>query len=179
MTEIGEILNGLRVVVQALRVSSRAAEKEAGLSGAQLFVLQQLSKARSLSVNELAARTHTHQSSVSVVVTKLVRDKLVSRSRSSTDGRLLVLSLTKRGEERLQRAPATAQDALLAGLRRMGPDERVLLAGSLSKLIRLAGFQTEAPSLFFEGLPTKGGSAVKRPKRAVKAMLQPNRQKKQ
>lgn len=153
--EINEILNGLRVIVQALRVSSRGAEKQAGLSGAQLFVLEKLSDVESLSLNALAQRTHTHQSSVSVVVAKLVRRKLVRRSRSIVDGRQLVLSLTDAGRKRLEQSPATAQEALLIALRKMAANERLLLASSLTRLLHLAGISNDAPNLFFEGGVTK------------------------
>ncbi len=64
------MLDAIRRIVQALRESSRAAEKRVGLSGAQLFVLQTLGESPGLSLNELAERTRTHQSSVSVVVTQ-------------------------------------------------------------------------------------------------------------
>jgi len=61
--------------VQALRVSSRAAERDVGLSAAQLFVLDRLAGAdQALCVNELAQRTLTHQSSVSVVVLESASD---------------------------------------------------------------------------------------------------------
>ena len=70
--EVQAVLDGVRRIVHALRASSRRAEQDYGLSGAQLFVLQRLADAPALSVNELAARTHTHQSSVSTVVAKLV-----------------------------------------------------------------------------------------------------------
>ena len=71
-----EVLDAIRRIVQALRESSRAAEKGVGLSSAQLFVLQTLQETPGLSLNELAERTRTHQSSVSVVVTKLARQRL-------------------------------------------------------------------------------------------------------
>ena len=40
--EVHAAMNGIRRIVRALRLSSRAAEKALGVSGAQLFVLQQL-----------------------------------------------------------------------------------------------------------------------------------------
>ena len=60
------ILDSIRRIVHGLRVSSKIAEKELGISGAQLFILQKLSQSNRLSINELAERTLTHQSSVSV-----------------------------------------------------------------------------------------------------------------
>ena len=54
--EIQRILDAIRCIVRGLRVSSKAVEKNLGLSGAQLFVLQKLEDATTLSVNELAER---------------------------------------------------------------------------------------------------------------------------
>src|SRR5215217_2732988 len=65
--DVRAVLDAIRRIVRVLRVSSRAAEKQVGLSGAQLFVLHKLEDAPALSLNELADRTRTHQSSVSVV----------------------------------------------------------------------------------------------------------------
>jgi len=154
-SDTGDIINGLRTIVQALRVSSRQAEKTAGLSGAQLFVLAQLATAETLSLNELAVRTHTHQSSVSVVVAKLVEEKLIDRARSKSDARQLVLSLTAKGRKRLEQAPKTAQDMLFEGLQKMAPRERKTLAQSLGKLIATSGMSNKEPQLFFEAASRK------------------------
>jgi DNA-binding MarR family transcriptional regulator len=151
-TDTSEIINGLRVIVQALRVASRQAERTSGLSGAQLFVLSQLASAESLSLNGLAVLTHTHQSSVSVVVAKLVEEKLVSRAKSKTDARQLVLSLTAKGRKNLERAPKTGQDMLFEGLRAMKKSERAALSKHLNTLILKAGMKGTAPQLFFESL---------------------------
>ena len=67
-----------------LRVASRAAERDVGLGAAQLFVLHKLEEAPRLSLNELAERTRTHQSSVSVVVRRLVNRGLVARTAPAT-----------------------------------------------------------------------------------------------
>ncbi|HEY8548699.1 MAG TPA: MarR family transcriptional regulator, partial [Vicinamibacterales bacterium] len=91
-------LDAIRRIVQALRESSRWAEQHLGVSGAQLFVLQALAAAPNMSVNELAARVHTHQSSVSTVVARLVARGLVRRERSALDGRRVELSLSPRGQ---------------------------------------------------------------------------------
>src|SRR6188508_2107958 len=69
--ETRAILDAVRRIVRDLHESSRASEKQVGLSGAQLFVLQTLAQSPGASLNDLAARTHTHQSSVSTVVAKL------------------------------------------------------------------------------------------------------------
>ena len=53
-------------------VGARDGERRAGLSSAQLFALQQIAEHPGASINDVAALTFTHQSSVSVVIQRLV-----------------------------------------------------------------------------------------------------------
>lgn len=145
-----EVLDAIRQLVRSLRESSREAEKRVGISGAQLFVLQTLARGAALSLNELAAATATHQSSVSVVVSRLVKRSLVARGRSSTDGRRLELTLTKAGRALIRRAPRVAQQQLFDGLRRHSPSEMKTLATSLRRLVARMGITDRKPSMFFE-----------------------------
>src|SRR5580698_2197531 len=109
-------LDSIRSIVQALRVSSRKTEMSHGLSSAQLFVLRQLGESDVLSVNELAEKTFTHQSSVSVVVRKLVDLGLVEKRASKTDFRRTEISLTAKGRARVRRTPLPAQEQLLSAI---------------------------------------------------------------
>lgn len=144
-------LDHLRRIVQALRESSRASERELGLSGAQLFVLQTLEKTSgALSINALAARTRTHQSTVSVVVKRLVEQGLVKSRPAADDRRRLELLLTAEGRSLLRTAPTTAQDRLVTGLSELGTADCAALAASLGKLVRAMGLEESAPSMFFE-----------------------------
>ena len=90
-SETQVVLDGFRSIVQALRESSRHTEQTIGLTASQLFVLQKLADSDVASVNELAARTYTHQSSVSTVVVKLVQRGMVARKADPADGRRVVL----------------------------------------------------------------------------------------
>ena len=121
--------------MRALRESSRAAERSVGLGGAQLFVLQRLAGALPLSINELATRTLTHQSSVSVVVSRLVQAGLVARNRANADGRRAEITLTAAGRAVLARAPAAAQDRLIGALACSGAPARKELARQLGRLV--------------------------------------------
>jgi DNA-binding MarR family transcriptional regulator len=143
-------MDDLRRLVQYLRLSAGAAQKRIGLSGAQLFVLQQLRRAPASSVEELAARTLTDQSSVSVVVTRLAARGLVARRRSPDDGRRVEILLTARGRTLLERAPRPAQEKLVAGLAKMTPAELSRVAASLRLLVKKSGIAGATPSLFFE-----------------------------
>ncbi|HWF44251.1 MAG TPA: MarR family transcriptional regulator [Candidatus Kapabacteria bacterium] len=154
-SSVSEILNGFRVLVHALHVSSRNAEERVGLTGAQLFVLQKLEETNSLTVNELAQRTHTHQSTVSVVVTKLVEKGLVSRVRSAEDARVQVLSLTKQGREKLRKAPESIQDRLIASIAKLSRNDRNALSALLAKVLNGADLAKVMPELFLENKSEK------------------------
>src|SRR5688500_15211530 len=112
-TDVQYVLNAIRRNVQALRQASKHTGKTLGLSAAQLFVLQEIAASGTpLSINALAERTLTHQSSVSVVVTKLVRLELIERLSSKTDARAVELRLTQKGNALVRRMPPLIQDRL-------------------------------------------------------------------
>jgi DNA-binding MarR family transcriptional regulator len=151
MSDSGRILDAVRRLVRHLRLADRAAQSDLGISGAQLFVLTELGKTPSLSLNDLAARTRTDQSSVSVVVSRLVDAGLVTRDRDSRDARRLMLNLTRSGKAMLQRAPAVAQEQIIAVIDALPPADRKQLADSLTNLVDALGAEPgPAPMLFEE-----------------------------
>jgi DNA-binding MarR family transcriptional regulator len=101
--EVGEVIDSIRRIVRLFRLASHAAQREVGVSGAQLFVLQKLGESKMLSVTQLADRAHADQSTVSVVVRTLVGKGLVTRAYAAADARRLELTLTRLGEALLRR----------------------------------------------------------------------------
>jgi DNA-binding MarR family transcriptional regulator len=148
--DVRAVMDALRRLVRALRLSARAAEKTVGISGAQLFVLQALAAAPADSLGALAARTHTDQSSVSVVVRRLVERGLVARRHAITDARRIELALTAPGRAVLRRAPEPVQNRLLAALARLSPPRRRVLARTLTEIADAAVPAGERPEMFFE-----------------------------
>jgi DNA-binding MarR family transcriptional regulator len=148
--DVRRVLDAIRQIVQVLRLSAAQAERTLGLSAAQLFVLHKLGDGKALSVNGLAERTHTHQSSVSVVVQRLVDRRLVRRVPSETDGRRVELSITAAGLRKLRSAPQAAQDRLIAALDAMPEADQRRLAELLERLVVESGATATMPALFFE-----------------------------
>jgi DNA-binding MarR family transcriptional regulator len=146
------VLDSIRRIVKVLRIASRDSEKRVGISGAQLFVLHKLAEGGVLSVNELAERTHTHQSSVSVVVHRLAERGMVDLERSAADARQAQIRVTPAGKSVLRAAPAAAQDRLIGALKRLARRDVRQLADSLELLLREIGIDgaAAAPMLFEE-----------------------------
>jgi DNA-binding MarR family transcriptional regulator len=147
-------MDSLRRIVRDLRLSARGAERSAGISGAQLFVLQSLAEAPASSLNVLAERTLTDQSSVSVVVKRLADRKLVARKPSAADARRIELSLTASGRRLLARCPEPTQARLLDAIRRLSPADLARLTVGLAAVVKQMGIEgAEAKMLFDEEAP--------------------------
>jgi DNA-binding MarR family transcriptional regulator len=147
------VLDAIRRIVQSLRVSSRACEVEYGLSAAQLFVLQKLNESEAASLNELAARTRTHQSSVSVVVHRLVERGLIDRISSDDDARRIQLSITPAGSRLIERTEEPAPQRLMSAIEKLPQHHRRHLAELLEQLAADSADPNTAPAMFFEEPP--------------------------
>jgi MarR family transcriptional regulator, lower aerobic nicotinate degradation pathway regulator len=148
---IADVMDGIRSVVRALRLNTRAIEKQLGISLAQLWVLQILAEKPADSLNELALATATHQSSVSVVVRRLVERDLVTRTTAQSDKRRVRIELTDAGRALVANAPPTVQVSLVAGLRRLAPDRREQLAVLMRDWLTASGMDLSAvPPMLME-----------------------------
>jgi DNA-binding MarR family transcriptional regulator len=146
---IDGVINSLRRITQAIRLSSSVVQTKLGITGAQLFVLQQLAEHRVSSLRELQARTFTDQSSVSVVVSRLVSAGYVTRRRSKTDARRIELALTPSGRGLVRRAPELAQARLVDTLRALSKREIEATGAVLERIAREIA-SDEEPAMFFE-----------------------------
>lgn len=148
--DITRSMDAVRAVVRALRINTRAIELEIGISLAQLFVLQQVAQRSATSLNDLAERTATHQSSVSVVVRRLVDRGLVTRKPDTVDKRRVQIELTPEGRELLVGAPQTIQIRLMEALSTLPASDRKQLATLLSKWLDAAGINYSSPPMMGE-----------------------------
>ena len=143
------VLDAIRHIVQLLRESSHEAA-QLGLSGPQLFVLRTVADWPGLSLNELAERTRTHQSTVSVVVARLAAQGLLERKASAADARRAEISLSPAGAERIRNAPRTAQERLVAAVDALPVAGRRRLAAMLDALVEELALGNSHPDMFFE-----------------------------
>jgi DNA-binding MarR family transcriptional regulator len=147
---VTQILDALRRMTRHLRLADRQAEQRLGISGAQLFTLQQLARSPGQSINDLADLTHTHQSSVSVVVRRLVDQGLAARRQSADDARRVQLRITGAGQSLLRRAAVAPQARLISALERMPSTALTKLAELLDHLVGEMGAAAEPAEMFFE-----------------------------
>lgn len=147
---IGRALISIRRLMRTLRTTAVLVERVTGLSTAQTFVLQLLQQGPAESMNALAERTSTDQSSVSVVVSRLEAKGLVARLVSASDARRTGVAITSDGIALMQRKPPTVQERLTHALAGMEPGSLEVFVGELNNLIALMGAATEPATLIFE-----------------------------
>jgi DNA-binding MarR family transcriptional regulator len=144
------ILNRVRQLVRALRLFEKEAQARFGLGAAQMFILHVLRQQHDeISMNALADRTATDQSSVSLAVGRLVSEGYVARSPGLEDKRQVRLSLTAKGRAIVRRAPPAAQERILDSVATMPARDRAHLLVLLDRVIEGMGVTDgRAPMLF-------------------------------
>ena len=165
-----EIMDQFRRIVHALRSSHRAAG-HLHLTGAQLFVLHVIAGAgRPLSIKEIAEQTQTDQSTVSVVVSRLVDRELIVRKQNSEDTRRAELTLSARGRALQKKAPATVgQQRLAAALERLSPRDARTLLRYLDQVVNEMGIAAEPPQMLFSDQPERTATGRRPARRAASA----------
>jgi MarR family transcriptional regulator, organic hydroperoxide resistance regulator len=158
---VAEIIDNIRRVFQAVNEYSKKAEKETGLTGPQLWAIKVLSEAAPIKVSELARRMYLHPATVVGIVDRLEGRRLVTRTRSLEDRRVVEIDLTMQGKEILHKAPEVAQGLLVKGLETLSERHLRSMDGGLKQLVAILGAQQIPPRLLLSSevnVPEKGNA---------------------
>lgn len=118
------VLQRFRVIIRTAQRHSQWIERQSGVTGAQLWAMQELLEAPGLRVGELANRMALHQSTASNMIDRLEGAGYIRKERTSADQRVVRLYLTESGTGLLGRAPSPARGVLPEALRNL--DEETL-----------------------------------------------------
>jgi DNA-binding MarR family transcriptional regulator len=147
------VLDALRRIIRFLRLADREAEAAYGLTAAQLFVLHSLAAGPAGSLAELAERTLTDQSSVSIVASRLETKRLISRKVSDRDRRRVELRLTAAGKRIIATGPVAPQPKIIAALEALPAARRRAVVSAIELLARAMGAEELEPTMLFEDAP--------------------------
>jgi len=128
-------LQNMRVVMRAAQRHSAQIEKQCGVSGAQLWVMQELLEHPGLRMGELAATMSIHQTTASNLVDALVKKNYVRKARDQPDQRVVTLTLTAQGQAVIAGAPQPARGLLPSALGQLDADSLAQLNRGLSALL--------------------------------------------
>lgn len=130
------VLQRFRVLIRTAQRHSQWIERQSGVTGAQLWALQELSEKPGLRVGELANLMALHQSTASNMIDRLETDGLVRKERTAADQRVVRLYLTDKGSDLLAAAPSPARGVLPEALRMLAVEDLARLQGDLDVLLR-------------------------------------------
>jgi len=133
------ILQKLRIVIRSAQQHSAWIEKQCGVPGAQLWLLQELHDHGALRVGDLARKLAIHQTTTSNLIDALLKRHLVSKARDPLDQRAVLVSLTPAGQQILARAPRPARGLLPTALRQLDADQLAQLDHGLQALLDSIG----------------------------------------
>ncbi len=150
-TDVAAIVQGLRRITKALEDYSREVYRSYGLTGPQLWALNTLYSRGALAAGELAKALIVDQSSVSVLVARLERRRLVRRVRRRSDRRFVEIILTDAGRLLAEQSPEPAQGRLLHQLERMTAAEVARIRESVDALVAAMAAGGVEARFFFAG----------------------------
>lgn len=101
--DIGELL---QKTVRTVQILEREQIRVHGFTTSQCYILLEIYKHKMLSVNEISEKMRLEVSTITRIMDKLVRDKLLVRNRSVEDKRVVEAVLTTKGQEAAQRLQA-------------------------------------------------------------------------
>lgn len=130
------VLQRFRVLIRTAQRHSQWIERQSGVTGAQLWALQELKEVPGLRVGELANRMALHQSTASNMIDRLEGADMIRKERTSADQRVVRLYLTEQGEALLARAPSPARGVLPEALRLLDQESLRDLQDDLDALLR-------------------------------------------
>ena len=135
--EVGSlaVLQKVRVVIRAAQRHSLWIEKQCGVNGAQLWIMQELADAPGLRVGQVTALLAIQQATTSNLLEGLVRKGLVVKTRDPADQRVVKLFLSAQGLALLDVAPKPARGLLPEALAKLEPTHLNILNAGLQALL--------------------------------------------
>jgi DNA-binding MarR family transcriptional regulator len=129
-----QVLKKFRVIYGSVRQHFREIEQTCGITGSQLWLMQEVSKTPGIGVSDLAERMSIHQSTCSQLVEKLVNRQFVLKERSKEDQRRVGLRLTAEAAKLIKKAPGPAEGVLPEALSAL-PDDIIQALDSSLKIV--------------------------------------------
>ncbi|MGY2127229.1 MarR family winged helix-turn-helix transcriptional regulator [Blastococcus sp. SYSU DS0617] len=133
------LAHDLRLAVMRFSRRLRSQRLDTSVTLTQVSALSTLKRHGPMSPGELAAHERVQPPSMTKVVVALEGKGLVTRTPHPTDGRQVVIGLTRSAEDMLA-TEARAREAWLAGqLQQLDPEERAVLREAAVIIDKLAG----------------------------------------
>ncbi len=132
-----EVLIAIRRIIQSIDLHSRYLVKNFGLTGPQLIILQEVSRFGEISISELSKSISLGQATVTGILERLENRGLITRRRSKSDKRKVLIKVTKACDSLLDKAPPPMQEHFVDNFENLQDWEQSMILGSLQRIVAL------------------------------------------
>ena len=148
-----EVLVALRQIIRSIDLHSRKLNKEAGLTGPQLVLMNAIKELDIVTIRQLSHHTNMSQATATTILDRLEKRRLIVRVRSEQDKRKVHANLTPKGLAALEQAPQPLQENFIFSFQSLDEWEQTLLLSSVQRISYMMSKTTlpnqphEAPSV--------------------------------
>lgn len=134
-----ELFVSIRKIIRAIDIRSRKLSKEAGITGPQLIILQELARIKGISAKDLSININLSQATVTNILDRLENKNFITRIRSESDRRRVALFLTDDGKTALMNAPQPIEDSFIEKFSALKEWEQFQLLSSVERVADMMG----------------------------------------
>ena len=135
--QIRKIIYQIRKLIQAEKLHTKHMVKKYQVTGSQLNCILTLYENGPSSISQIAQLVLLKPSTVTGIIDRLEKKKLVKRMRISTDRRVVIIKLTAEGKMFAQNAPPPIPKNMMESLKNLSNTEIERILWSLNILTRM------------------------------------------
>lgn len=141
MEKYEQLLISLRRVIRAIDIHSRQLNKQSGLTGPQLMVMQNIAQFESPLAKDIAKEVALSAATVTTIIDRLESRGLVFRTRSEKDKRKVHISLSESGKLLLSQSPKPLQDHFIRRYQNLEEWEQSQLLSAVERIASMMDAQ--------------------------------------
>ena len=132
-----DVLISLRRIMRAVDLQSRQLVRSHGLTGPQTYILKTMMQMGETTIGQLAERVNLSKPTVTDVLNRLEKHKLVKKVRSVTDKRCVHVTVTDLAREKFISSPPLLQEAFAQQFNCLKKWEQFQIISSLHKIAEM------------------------------------------
>ena len=131
------LLISIRKIIHQLNIQSKNMDKQFGLTGPQLIILQEIANSKKISITPLSKSVSLSQATVTVICRRLEKKGYLIRNRGEDDKRSVWVSLTEKGNEMLLNLPPLVQDIFADRFSNIQSWEKMMILSAFERVVEL------------------------------------------
>ena len=150
ITVSDSVMIALRKIIQAIDMNSKKLVKRVGLTGPQLVILHEITRHEKVSTGEIAQAVSLSQATVTGILERMEKQRLLTRQRSDSDKRRVMVSITKTGKQILEKSPPLMQEAFVEKFGSLKEWEQMMILSALQRLVDIMNAEAIQATPFLE-----------------------------